>query len=141
MITKVLLCNYNIYVTYYIYYAQICHTSMSLLHLEDACHGLPLAAVTVCPFTTTVSSTGHIGKSRRNLYWEFDGGVGRCQQRAGKQQLSFAVVLTEGQQQGGRRVYESVRCSLCQSWRPSGWCVASCTSCGCSNEVKFPGAG
>lgn len=81
---------------YYVMNCSINHTSTSLLQLEAVPRGLPLAAVTLCPFTTNAQHYWtQIVKHRKNSYWEFDGEVGRCQQRAGKQQLSFASYCTD----------------------------------------------
>lgn len=80
----------------YVMNCSINHTSISLLQLEAVPCGLSLAAVTLCPFTTNGQQYWtQIEKHRKNSYWEFDGEVGRCQQRAGKQQLSFASYGTD----------------------------------------------
>lgn len=62
---------------------------MPLPHLEHVPHGLPLAAVTLCPLTANSQQYWtQTGKHRKVSSWEFDE-VGRCQQRTRKQQLSL----------------------------------------------------
>lgn len=75
---------------YYVMNHSDSSSPMSLPHLEDVPRGLPLAALTLYPFTANSQQYWtQIEKHGKVSSWEPDE-VGRCQQRTSKKQLSFA---------------------------------------------------
>lgn len=109
---------------YYVMNHSYPSSPVSLPHLEDVPHGLPLAA----PFIANSQQYWTpIGKHRKVSSWELDE-VGRCQQRTRKQQLSFAST--------GRRAAQDVcvlRAKCCETESTVTWkegapnSVFSCT--------------